>query len=178
MSKVCSKCNENKDFIHFHKMSYSKDGYQYVCKECNRKRDRIRNVVKKEYLKTKSKENYWRDPKKHIKKIKERQLRQKTPYYSIYFLPEYNYVGMTNWLENRISVHKSQDNRKINIVKVLGKVNSKKDCAIIESLFHKSGFEGGDSKNQNLSNQAKDTHLSTFSNMYNKITNAPSGQKL
>ena len=176
MSKVCKECNEIKDFIYFYKRNKSKDGYQYVCKECTKKRDKINNVVNKEAILAKIKENYWKDPKSHIKKVKEHQSYQKTPHYNIYFLPEYNYVGMTNWLENRISVHKCQGNKNINIVKVLGKVDSKKDCAIIESLFHKSGFEGGDSKNQNLSNLAKDIHLSIFNNMYTKITNAPSGQ--
>jgi len=176
MSKICTDCNENKGFIHFYKMTASKDGYQGICKECFKKRDRIRNVANRETNRIKAKENYWKNPKKHIEKIKEYQSYKRTSYYNIYFLPEYNYVGMTNWLENRISVHKCQGNKNINIVKVLGKVDSKKDCAIIESLFHKSGFKGGDSKNQNLSNLAKDMHLSIFNSMYTKITNAPSGQ--
>ena len=38
--KNCSICKENKDTIEFNKNKYKKDGYQNVCKKCNRERSR------------------------------------------------------------------------------------------------------------------------------------------
>ena len=41
-TKVCSKCNIEKELSHFGKLKSAKDGYRYFCKEC-------RNTIEKNY---------------------------------------------------------------------------------------------------------------------------------
>lgn len=36
MKKICSKCNIEKDFCHFHKHNREKDGHFNQCKECRK----------------------------------------------------------------------------------------------------------------------------------------------
>lgn len=47
VSKICSKCNEDKPLERFTKRKISKDGYRGICKDCNNKRQnrsyRVRN---------------------------------------------------------------------------------------------------------------------------------------
>ena len=39
--KVCTKCDEEKELIDFHKHKMSKDGYRTICKECRKPADRL-----------------------------------------------------------------------------------------------------------------------------------------
>jgi recombinational DNA repair protein RecR len=50
MGKVCTKCNIEKPTAEFSKMKSSKDGFQYVCKECNLKYIAENLASRKEYL--------------------------------------------------------------------------------------------------------------------------------
>jgi hypothetical protein len=58
MTKVCTKCGEEKDIKEFHKYSKSKDGLQYKCKLCKQEyykktSDHARKLRKERYLLTK-----------------------------------------------------------------------------------------------------------------------------
>lgn len=50
-SKVCPRCNEDKDFSEYHKSSKRKDGLQVNCKSCRKKID------SESYLKSESRRN-------------------------------------------------------------------------------------------------------------------------
>lgn len=50
MGKVCTKCSIEKPTAEFSKMKSSKDGFQYVCKECNLKYIAENLASRKEYL--------------------------------------------------------------------------------------------------------------------------------
>lgn len=54
--KTCSSCKQEKNFSEFNKSSKSKDGYQYNCIQCNRK---------------KAKEHYQKNKDRYIERNKE-----------------------------------------------------------------------------------------------------------
>lgn len=58
MEKKCWKCQEIKDVTHFYKDSYSKDGLQKACKDCQKKRNNEYALAHKDYFKQKNKEKY------------------------------------------------------------------------------------------------------------------------
>lgn len=41
-SKICSKCNIDKDLGEFYRDKNRKDGYKYICKQCSKEEDRLR----------------------------------------------------------------------------------------------------------------------------------------
>lgn len=41
-SKICSKCNIDKDLGEFYRDKNRKDGYKYICKQCSKEDDRLR----------------------------------------------------------------------------------------------------------------------------------------
>lgn len=59
--KVCSRCKEEKPFIHFHNCANSKDGKQAYCKDCrkeeNQKHYQNNPQYQNNYLKTHEKQN-------------------------------------------------------------------------------------------------------------------------
>lgn len=73
--KDCSICKESKDFIEYSKNKYRKDGYQNVCKECNREISRkyydSNKELHKENIRKKKKENRLKCRKKLNEYLKE-----------------------------------------------------------------------------------------------------------
>jgi len=64
-SKLCSKCNEEKPLNEFNKRKTSKDGYSYICKECNKK------ISKNNYYKRDidTKKAYWKKYRQEHREI-------------------------------------------------------------------------------------------------------------
>ncbi|MBC8222433.1 MAG: HNH endonuclease [SAR86 cluster bacterium] len=62
--KICSKCKINKDFCKFGKYAKSKDGLNYHCRECNRRKGR-------EYARKKRANMTEYERKEHAQKCKE-----------------------------------------------------------------------------------------------------------
>jgi 5-methylcytosine-specific restriction endonuclease McrA len=56
--KLCTKCNQQKDFSAFSKKSSTKDGYQYNCKECTSAYLKKYQAVNQDVLKEKKSEYY------------------------------------------------------------------------------------------------------------------------
>lgn len=84
MTKVCSKCKQEKDIEQFNKCKNSKDGYSYICKQCQHEYDEARKDKKKEYTKQHSlekREYYNKYNKEHreekLKYNKEHNEKQK-----------------------------------------------------------------------------------------------------
>jgi hypothetical protein len=51
MAKQCTKCGKVKDYSQFSKLTKSKDGHQFHCKECNNKENyRFRHEIDPEYM--------------------------------------------------------------------------------------------------------------------------------
>tara|TARA_R110002124_G_C8503932_1_gene474514 strand:- start:51 stop:473 length:423 start_codon:yes stop_codon:yes gene_type:complete len=63
--------------------------------------------------------------------------------FTVYCLPEENYVGMTTCLQQRLTAHKSVNhNRNIEGAYVLGKYPTKREALDAEASFHAKGFKG------------------------------------
>ena len=67
----------------------------------------------------------------------------KDGYYTVYYLKEEHYVGMTTSLNIRLSSHKSKHNRHIEDVEIIGKYKTKKEALRVEAALHAMGYLGG-----------------------------------
>ena len=78
--------------------------------------------------------------KKHNKTYREAK---KDGLFTVYCLPEENYVGMTSCFSERIRNHKSANhNRNIKGAYVLGKYKTKREALDVESSYHAKGYLG------------------------------------
>lgn len=77
--RVCSRCCINKPLTNefFYHQYKGTNKYQWICRECYRKRDRERYEKDKEYIKNKSNIYYHR--KKLLKKQKENDINKNHP---------------------------------------------------------------------------------------------------
>jgi len=67
----------------------------------------------------------------------------KNGWFTVYCLPEENYVGMTTSLYQRLRAHKSVNhNRNIEGAYVLGKYKTKREALDAEASYHAKGFKG------------------------------------
>jgi hypothetical protein len=95
-TKICTKCNTEKQICNFGKLKNSKDGYRNFCKECRNNtekkyfgenvilrkkkwRDNNKDKIKKHYLDTK--ENILEYQKKYREENREKVLERKKIYY-------------------------------------------------------------------------------------------------
>jgi hypothetical protein len=62
-------------------------------------------------------------------------------FYSVYFLPNENYVGYTNNLKSRMNDHK-KNGKDITDFKIIGKYDTAVKAHLVETLFHFIGLEG------------------------------------
>ena len=67
---------------------------------------------------------------------------QKDGYYTVYYLKEEHYVGMTSHLYYRLAHHKSNYNRHIEDVEVIGKYETKEGALRVEAALHSMGYLG------------------------------------
>ena len=89
-------------------------------------------------LNTKTKE--WR--KNNPNKIQSYSDRWTNKDYSVYLLPNCNYVGYTNCIERRMLDHKSRYKRDISSYRILHTTSCKEDALELEELLHDIGYEG------------------------------------
>lgn len=54
-TKTCTKCQEDKDFVHFHKNKCGKFGISYWCKSCSSVYKKQHSLLNKEHIKSSSK---------------------------------------------------------------------------------------------------------------------------
>ena len=66
----------------------------------------------------------------------------KDGFYTVYYLPEEHYIGMTVSLHNRLIAHKNKHNRHVQDVEVVGKYKTKKEALAVEAKLHSMGYLG------------------------------------
>ena len=66
----------------------------------------------------------------------------KDNHYSVYLLPDHNYVGVTGRLKWRMYNHKWEHNRNTSNVKVLHTFSNLEEALIKEKEYHNRGYEG------------------------------------
>jgi len=73
---------------------------------------------------------------------KEHRLKNTNKFYTVYYLLEDNYVGVTNNPKNMLSRHKFLGKVSINY-EVIIDVSSRKEAYLIERKLHLMGYRGG-----------------------------------
>jgi len=71
-----------------------------------------------------------------------KRKRKIDPFYTVYFLPKENYIGMTNAFHNRLGEHRHKYNRDTSGHEVVGRFNDPAIAHIVETFFHWIGFDG------------------------------------
>ena len=75
---------------------------------------------------------------------KKNRMKHRMDHYAVYYLPEENYVGLTNRMEQRIKEHNRQG-KNVENWRVLYCSEDKKEAAYHEALYHSVlGMEGLD----------------------------------
>jgi len=88
------------------------EGYRNECKQCRKERGH-------------GKRNRYRDG-----------------HYTVYYLPEHHYVGMTNALKNRLQEHRSKNNRITDGYEIIGTYERAVDAHLLETKLHAMGYFG------------------------------------
>ena len=128
LKKQCRGCNEVKDIILYPIHRFAKDGYENYCKVCSNERQRKYREKHPPSI-NKNKKNQW-------------QQRLKDGFYTLYYLPNEEWIGMSIFPFRRLQNHKADFNRNIDGFKCIYKFVDKKDAEIVESLLHKEGYNG------------------------------------
>ena len=71
---------------------------------------------------------------------------QKDGYYTVYYLKEEHYAGMTTSLKARLKHHKSAYNRHIEDVEIVGRYETIAGALKVEATLHAMGYLGRDPK--------------------------------
>ena len=110
---------------------------------------KLKNKIKlQEYTKQYRKDNadrikvYEESRKDYLKEYKKNwKLNKKDGYHRVYLLEDYNYVGITDSIYNRFSVHKSAG-RDCKNYRILHKTKDRSEALELEALLHDIGYEG------------------------------------
>ena len=92
----------------------------------------------KEYAKI----HYQLNKEKRIAQMKVIEESKKDGYYTVYYLKEEHYVGMSNNLTYRLRNHKSYYSRHIEDVEIIGKYKTKEGATRVEAALHAMGYLG------------------------------------
>ena len=71
------------------------------------------------------------------------KLREKKSY-TVYYLREEHYAGMTTGLKARLSRHKNHYKRHIEDVEIIGEYETKAEATRVEAALHSMGYLGKD----------------------------------
>ena len=94
------------------------------------------------YYKEYHKIHYRAKREKRIAQMKVNQKSKKDGYYTVYYLKEEHYAGMTSNLTYRLNNHKSHCNRHIEDVEIIGKYKTKEEALRVEAALHSMGYLG------------------------------------
>jgi len=120
------------------KKEYDKQYYQ-ANKERKKANDKQYHLNNPEYQ-----QQWYLNNKKHKQEYEIEYHKLLTlPYYIIYLLPDYNYVGITNNPTYRMRLHKSQRNRNTDNWIELARYENKEEALAHEARLHDTGYEGG-----------------------------------
>ena len=128
--KICSECTTEKPLTEYRLSKSTVNGkyyYRSYCKSCDTKRS------------TKYHYNNW---DKHLEHGRKSYHKRKDNYWTVYLIPNINYVGKTNFPEDRMATHRSESNIDTTGWKVLH-TNLTEDKALeIEKSYHDKGYIG------------------------------------
>jgi hypothetical protein len=88
------------------------DNYRAMCKRCRKSRG-------------------------HNKKV-----RHHDGHFTVYYLPEHHYIGMTNALKNRLQEHRSKNNRITDGYEIVATFDRAVDAHLMETKLHSMGYDG------------------------------------
>ena len=77
---------------------------------------------------------------------------KKDGFYTVYYLPRENYVGMTGGLDKRLVCHKYDSKRYVEDVEVMGKYKTKVEALNVEAELHSLGYLGKHTNSKQLNN--------------------------
>jgi hypothetical protein len=110
--KKCKVCNIEKPTSEYHKCIKANATYlRSYCKECGRKQRRK-----------------WRES-------------LKDGFWTVYYLPDTHYIGITSCLYERMKEHERRG-KNTNNYKVIGKYKKATEAAIVEAVYHNNGYNG------------------------------------
>lgn len=63
-------------------------------------------------------------------------------HFTVYYLPEHHYVGMTNALRNRLQEHRSRKGRFTDGYEIIATFDRAVDAHLMETALHAMGYNG------------------------------------
>jgi len=119
--KECKRCNEVKDLSEFHLSKKGEKGRFSYCKPCRSEYNTNNKVTSA----------------KRLEYCRKWEAKKKQDFYSVYLLPEENYVGITTQPELRMRHHKNAGRNTSNWV-VMANVDTRKEAVEYENMFNVS----------------------------------------
>ena len=116
--------------------------YREANKEKTKAYNKTYNEANKEEKREYDKKYYQANKEKYNATSKVWNEVNKDELYTVYYLKEEHYVGMTNSLKARLAYHKSKHNRHIEDVEIIGKYKTKKEALRVEAALHAMGYNG------------------------------------
>ena len=80
--------------------------------------------------------------KKCRAKIHKKKKRVNDGYYTVYYLPEHHYVGMTNSVKYRMQEHRNKNKRFTEGYEIIGTYERAVDAHLVETILHTMGYNG------------------------------------
>jgi hypothetical protein len=71
-----------------------------------------------------------------------RKTRYHDGHFTVYYLPEHHYVGMTNALRNRLQEHRSRKGRFTEGYEIIATFERAVDAHLMETKLHAMGYNG------------------------------------
>ena len=124
---------------------------EYYLKNKNKLRSKNNDRAKKYYHEnkeriSKEKKEYYLNNKEYFSVKSKKRRDNLRGFHYVYILPIENYVGVTEFLNDRIVKHKSLG-RCVDDFMVLKRCESRSDALELEEFLHELGYSGKHSKN-------------------------------
>tara|TARA_R110000764_G_scaffold10253_4_gene31635 strand:- start:793 stop:1140 length:348 start_codon:yes stop_codon:yes gene_type:complete len=71
-----------------------------------------------------------------------KSIRHRDGHFSVYYLPEHHYVGMTNAMKHRMTEHRSKNNRFTRGYEVIAVFEEAVEAHLFETRLHAMGYNG------------------------------------
>ena len=74
--------------------------------------------------------------------VKNSYYKTKDDHFSVYLLPDHNYVGQTQNVADRKRKHRNYHNRNVDNIQILHKFNTREEALAKEAEYHNMGYAG------------------------------------
>tara|TARA_R110000782_G_scaffold255317_1_gene344075 strand:- start:206 stop:562 length:357 start_codon:yes stop_codon:yes gene_type:complete len=112
-----------------------------MTKEEKREYDKIYRAINLDMIKSKSRDRYIKNKASIKSKVLSYKQSLKDDFYTIYYLKEEHYIGITNQPKIRMQGQKSKGKHVLDY-EVVTTVKTKREALDIESLLHKLNYNG------------------------------------